>query len=138
MQGPPNRPAPFLRLGLVVLALPNLASGLFALVAPQDWFDTFSVGDLGGYNDHLVRDVGGAFVATSVLLLVAAVWIRRSVIYTALTGWLLFNVPHLINHIVERGALSDTEYATVLGILGFNVLLAVILWLATRRRRPPA
>lgn len=135
MDTAPTPPPRFLRLGLVVLALPNLFNGLFALVAPRSWFDTFSVGDLGGYSDHLVRDVGEAFIATSVLLLVAAVWTERRVIYTALIGWLVFNVPHFVNHAFERDDLSAMDYAGVLAILGFNIGLALVL-LALARNRP--
>lgn len=123
-----------MRLGLIVLAAPNLLNGLFAVVAPRSWFDTFSVGDLGGYNDHLVRDVGEAFIATSVVLLLAALWLERRVIYLAITGWLVFNVPHLINHVIERDALSMSDYAGVLAILSFNVALAVALLMITKRR----
>jgi hypothetical protein len=124
------------KLGLVVLALPNLVNGLFALVAPRSWFDMFSVGDLGGYNDHLVRDVGEAFIATSFLLLLAAAWMDKRVIYTAIAGWLVFNIPHLVNHIFERDDLSVVDYAGVLAILTFNVGLALVLFALTRRRLP--
>lgn len=126
----------WIRLGLVVLALPNLLNGLFALLAPRRWFDTFSVGDLGGYSDHLVRDVGEAFIAASVLLLIAALWVERRVIFLAITGWLFFNVPHLINHIFERDALSAVDYAGVIAILGFNVALALVLLSMTKKRIP--
>jgi len=126
----------FLRLGLVVLALPNLFNGLFALLAPRTWFDTFSVGDLGGYSDHLVRDVGEAFIATSVLLLLAALWTEKRVVYVALIGWLVFNVPHLVNHIFERDALSMADYLGVIAILGFNCVFAGILFVQARTRLP--
>jgi len=122
------------KLGLVILALPNLANGLFALVAPRSWFDTFSVGDLGGYNDHLVRDVGEAFIATSFVLILAAIWTERHVIYTAIGGWLAFNIPHLVNHIFERDDLSVMDYAGVIAILAFNVSVAIALLMITRKR----
>jgi len=122
------------KLGLIVLALPNLLNGLYALLAPRSWFDTFSVGDLGGYSDHLVRDVGEAFIATSVMLLLAAAWMERRVVFVAIAGWLIFNVPHLVNHVFERDDLSASDYAGVLAILGFNVGLAVVLWVVARKR----
>lgn len=134
MDNPAARSNSLVRLGLIVLGVPNLINGLYALLAPRSWFDTFSVGDVGGYNDHLVRDVGEAFIATSALLLLAAVWMERRAIYVAIAGWLFFNVPHLVNHIFERDTLSLGNYLGVIAILSFNVGLALILLAITRKQ----
>src|SRR3954447_3845175 len=56
-----------LRFGLVVLGLPQLAIGAWALASPSGWFDTFPgaghhwLPAYGPYNSHLATDVGATF-----------------------------------------------------------------------------
>ena len=123
-----------LRGGLLLLGIPNLLNGVYALTAPRSWFDTFGVGGLGGFNDHLVRDVGEAFIATSLLVLWAAIVLSRPIIYAALGTWLVFNVPHFVNHLVERDSTTLDAYIGAIVALGVNVGLAVLLLVITRKQ----
>ena len=61
----------------VVLGLIQLFDGLYARWAPRSFYDDFPLGRgwveaLPAYSEHLVRDVGGLFIATAVVLLAAA------------------------------------------------------------------
>ena len=45
-----------------------------------------------------MRDVGGLFLATGFILLVAAVHLERRIVLLALISYLLFAIPHAIWH----------------------------------------
>lgn len=119
-------PRRLVRTVLLAIGIPNLVNGIVALIAPRLWFDTLKVGALGGYNDHLVRDVGEAFIAVSVLALLAAYFLDRHVVMAAATVWIVFSLPHFINHIFERGDLSTGNYLGALFATGYPVVLAAI------------
>src|SRR5262245_36379330 len=87
-----------LRVGLVILGLPQAAIGIWALVSPHGWFDTFPGGGhnwlpaYGPYNSHLATDVGAAFLAIGVVMLLAALWLGRRLVQAALIGYLAYEV----------------------------------------------
>ncbi|MGI8553828.1 MAG: hypothetical protein ACR2PL_24020, partial [Dehalococcoidia bacterium] len=62
------------RVGVLILALGLVSTGLWALGAPNSWYATFPglghawVAALGPYNEHLARDVGAALLGFGVLL----------------------------------------------------------------------
>ncbi|HEX4759810.1 MAG TPA: hypothetical protein VH256_03375, partial [Thermoleophilaceae bacterium] len=74
---------------LVVLGAPQGLIGLWALLAPHNFYRNFGLGSdgwvqvLGAYDEHLVRDVGSLFCALAVLMIVAAVRGQRSLSYVA-------------------------------------------------------
>jgi uncharacterized protein YjeT (DUF2065 family) len=55
------------RIGLIIVGLFNIANGLFMLVNPDAWF-TRVIGDMpmGMMDDHFIRDVGFAYLASGV------------------------------------------------------------------------
>jgi len=61
------------------IGVPQVVIGLWALAAPKSWFDSFPgfaprvVAAEPPYNEHLASDVGAGFLATGVVLVVAAV-----------------------------------------------------------------
>ena len=69
---------------LLALAIPQGLVGLLALFAPRTFYDDFPLGTsgwvhpLGPYDQHLVTDVGGLFVGLGVLLVMAAVVMKRT------------------------------------------------------------
>lgn len=100
------------RLGtLIALAVPQLVVGIWALVAPQHWFDTFPgiaphlVAAEPPFNRHLATDVGAGFFATGVALGVAAAWGHRAAIQMALLTYVAFAVPHMLYHAARPAAL---------------------------------
>ena len=92
------------RAGLVLLALPQLAIGVWAIASPSGWFDTFPGAGrnwlplYGPFDEHLVTDVGSTFLALGVLLVLAAVWMDRRVVLAATIAYLVYQVPHTIFH----------------------------------------
>ena len=122
------------RVALVLLAIPNLFAGLWAVLAPSSWYDNFPgwsphlVAAVPPYNEHLATDAGAGLFAAGVLALLAAVLLRREVTIVAMTGYLAFALPHALYHLASPAdALSASEDAT--NTLSLWVAVAVSAWL---------
>ena len=132
-------------VGLVVLAAPNLAAGIWGLIAPQHWFDNFPgwaprlVAAFAPFNDHLVSDAAAGLFASGVAATVALLWRRQQVVITAMVALLAFAVPHAAFHLTHPAdALSSTENALNTVTLWLAVAIAVAITLvATRRDSQP-
>jgi hypothetical protein len=127
-----------LRAGLLVLAIPQLVAGVWARVAPRDFYDTFPGGPQhwvsasGPYNSHLVTDVGAGLAALAVLLLLAAIRPEPLVVQVSLVAWLVFAIPHLLFHVASTEELSTGEAATQVIVLAGAVALPVALLVLAR------
>lgn len=128
----------WVRIALVALGLPNVATGVWAILAPQGWFDRFPgfdprlVAAEPPYNAHLATDAGAGFVATGVVLLLAA-WLAdgRSA-QLALVGFALFAVPHAAYHALNpapglTGAQDVQNALTLVFTAGAAVALLVVV-----------
>lgn len=58
---------------LLVLGIGAIVNGLVMLFASEPWFTRIAA-DTGPFNEHLVRDVGAAFVTSGI----ASVWAARA------------------------------------------------------------
>lgn len=132
-----KRAAYWVRLGVAVtLAAPQLFVGLWAVTAPGNWFRNFPgfdprlVAAEPPYNHHLASDAGAGFVATGVVLLVAAIWGNRASLLTALLAYAVFTVPHVLYHATNPAdALTGFEDVTNVLALGSGLILAgVFAW----------
>jgi AhpD family alkylhydroperoxidase len=124
------------------LGLVQLVDGLYALLAPHSFYSDFPLGRgwvaaLPAYNEHLVRDVGGLFLATAVVLLAAAWFLERRLVIVACASYLLFSLPHAIYHYFNLGP-YDTGDAIANGVTLAATVLLPIWVLFELRRRPPA
>jgi hypothetical protein len=131
------------RLGLGALAAVQGFNGLYALFAPRSFYDDFPLGRgwvaaLPDYSEHLVRDVGGLFLATAIVLAAAAYYLGRRLVAIALISFLAFSLPHTIYHFFN---LEPYDTADVLGNavgLAATVLIPVcLLWLLARPAPAP-
>ncbi len=88
----------WVRVGMVLLAVPQLVIGIWAMLAPHSWYQSFPgvephlISADPPYNAHLATDAGIGFFCTGVGLLVAAAWGRRSGVWVALVTFLAFAV----------------------------------------------
>lgn len=103
-------PSPaILCVGLALVGLQQVVTGAWALLAPAGFYAVVPTVDVvPPFNEHLVRDVGAALLAT-VPVIAAALW-RRSpgVAAVALTCVLTFAVPHALFHLAHgSGRLLD-------------------------------
>lgn len=120
------------RAGLALLAALNLAWGVPAAVAPRWFFETFPLGRgwtaaYPPFNEHLMVDVGGAFLTIGVLLALAAALMDRRVTTIVLVGVLVFGTVHLFFHVLRHGLLTGPDrWISLLSLLG-GVALPVLL-----------
>ncbi|MCZ9346200.1 hypothetical protein NGM37_51670, partial [Streptomyces sp. TRM76130] len=76
-----------MRAGLGVLAGTRLAHGLWALL-PELFWNWPWASHLPPYNEHLLRDFGGAGLALAVVLCAAVATMDRRLVLTALVAYL--------------------------------------------------
>jgi hypothetical protein len=133
-------PEKWQRVGLLVLGVPQTTSGLWALIAPRDWYDTFPGGGrewlpaFGPYNEHFATDAGVGILAAGVLALAAAVVLERRVVQVAMIGYLAWSVPHAVWHLTAIDeALGTTDDVINITTLAVTVILPLVL-LATAGR----
>ena len=116
------------RLVLGVLGAVQLTDGFYALLAPRSFYGDFPLGRgwveaLPAYNEHLVRDVGGLFLGTGILLLAAAYYLDRRLVAITLISFLAFSVPHFVYHVLNLGPYGTAD------VIG-NVLTLLVTVLA--------
>jgi hypothetical protein len=132
-------------VGLVVLAAPNLAAGVWGLVAPEHWFDNFPgwaprlVAAFPPFNEHLVSDAAGGLFAAGVAAAIALWWRRREVVIVAMVCFLAFALPHAVFHLAHPAdALSDNEDLVNTVTLWVAVAIAVAITLVALRSDHPS
>lgn len=139
---PSVRPAvpTWVRAVLVVLGAPNVVAGLWAVAAPEHWFERFPgwdprlVAAEPPYNAHLASDAGAGLLASGAVLLAAA-WLadRRSVLLGVL-AFAAFTVPHALYHGLNPApGLSAAEDAQAIGALVASVVAAAAVAVAVVR-----
>jgi hypothetical protein len=126
------------RVVAILLALSAAVVGGWATVAPRSFYRSFPlprhhwVSALGPYNEHLVRDVGGLYLALLVVSVGAAVVGRSEVSRIAGLAWIAFSLPHLLFHLDHLDGFSTADKVGNIVGLGVTLLLAVMLTLPTR------
>ena len=137
--------AKWVRLGVgVLLALPQLVTGVWAIVATKRWYESFPgfdprlVAADPPYNGHLATDAGAGFLATGIALAFAAIWGRRSGVVVALVAYLSFSLPHTIFHWANPapGLTGTEDVVNVAVLLSGIVFAAVLTWGALRPPEP--
>ena len=118
-------------LGLIALFM--LPAGLQAAFAPRSFFDDFPLGrgwiahEGDVFNEHLVRDVGGLFLA----LIIVTVWTlwRRSPARGVAAAWLGQGVLHLVYHAQHLDGYQAVDQVGLVGsLIAIPVLAAIALW----------
>jgi hypothetical protein len=123
----------WLRIGLAFLAATNIFTGFWASVDPEGWWESFPgfghawIIGFGSYNEHLVRDVGGFFLAFGILFALAAIFLEKRFAGATMLAWLFFAAPHLAFHMRNRGNLSSSDNLLSLEALALEVAIPVIL-----------
>jgi hypothetical protein len=117
-----------------ILALTGVDAGLWACWWPRQFYDSFPgfghhwVMGLGPYNEHLVRDVGGLYLALAIVAIWATVRPRAEVFAMVGLGWLGFNIPHAIYHLRHLDMFDRVDQVgNVVTLVGVTVLAALLL-----------
>lgn len=123
------RDHPVRSLLLLLVGLPQAAAGLWAVVSPRTWFDSFPgfghawVAAAGPYDAHLAVDAGAGLLATGVLLCGAAMAARRAELRGAIAAFLLFAAIHLGYHLHDLGHMARSDDAADIASLSLAVLV---------------
>lgn len=135
----------WVRVGLVALGLPNALIGLWALVAPANWYHHFPgwdprlVAAEPPFNRHLVTDAGAGLFASGIVLLAGAWLGERRAAQLALVTFAAFAVPHALFHVTHPSPLLTTaQDAQNAGVLIFLVAATVVLLVGSGRAPAPS
>jgi hypothetical protein len=123
------------RIGLGYLAVSSAYVGLWILLAPRGFYDTFPSGPaewvsaLPPFNEHLLRDFGAAATGLTVLAVLAAVWLERRLVQATAIAFLVYSLPHLGYHLTTTDRYSTADNAQSLTGLLLPVLVSLgLLW----------
>lgn len=122
------------RIVLLLLALSAAFVGGWALFAPRSFDRSFPgfglhwVATDGPYNEHLIRDVGGLYLALLAVSLYALLptatgQLRRM----AGVVWTVFSTPHLAYHLAHLDTLTTASAALESLALSLTLVAAVLL-----------
>lgn len=131
-----------LRIGMLLLIVPQAIAGLWAFLAPRSFYDDFPgfgrtwVAPIGDFNEHFIADTGNLLLVMCLLLGIAAFYLERRLVRIALVLWLAFSVPHFIAHLQLSELFSTSDNLGNVVTLGVAVLLPILLLLLTWRDTP--
>jgi hypothetical protein len=116
-----------------ILAASAALVGAWASFAPHSFYVDFPwpgrhwVSEVGPYDEHLVRDVGGLYLA----LLVITVWavVRGTDEWLRVTGvsWTVFNLLHFAFHADHLDGLTTFDKISQTASLGVLLIVALAL-----------
>ncbi len=132
-------PNQIIRVALGYLFLSSTQIGVWALLAPRSFYDSFPgagrswISIDGPYNEHLMRDFGALNLALAVMLLWAAITLVRPLVNAAAVAAMVWGLPHLLYHLFNTDGYSGGDLvASIGGLVLFAVLPGAAL-LAGRR-----
>jgi PPOX class probable F420-dependent enzyme len=112
----------------VTLAVGGLmvAAGAWAMLAPASFAN---VADFPPYNEHFVGDVGAFQFGIGLTMLLALIW--RDALALGLTGFVVANSLHAVNHFADVGA-GGRGHIDWIGLAALSLAVAVALALRLR------
>lgn len=130
------------RIALWCLAVSAAAVGLPATIAPRSFYDGWPFGRgwvelLPPYNQHLIGDVGGFYLAFALLFAWAAVTLRRELVVPLCVAWSLAALLHFIFHVTHLDGFTTGDAVAQTGGLALVLILPSIAVAALPRRRAP-
>jgi hypothetical protein len=115
----------FPRAVAVLGGLSFLASGLWAMAAPESFFD--AVATFEPYNQHFVQDIGAFQIGLGAVLLLAAT-VRGDALAVGLVGVGIGSAAHTVSHLIGRDLGGRPELDIPLTASMSLLLLAAGLW----------
>ena len=130
-----------LRVSLALVAVSALLPGLEGTFGPSSFYGSFPLGRgwvelLPPYNEHLIRDVGGFYLAFAILFAWAAVTLAAALVVPLCVAWSVAAVLHAIFHITHLDGFSAGDaIAQTSGLLAVIALPVLAATLVARRER---
>ncbi|MBB5163434.1 hypothetical protein [Mycobacterium sp. AZCC_0083] len=125
---------------LAFLAATGAVTGLWAYVAPRNWYDTFPgmglswLPQLGPYNEHFAKDVGAMFLGLTLLSVLTIIHIANTTLVKVTAGtWTVFNLLHFIYHMQMLGMYSPRDQVLNAIVLTVILLASVALFIPARQ-----
>jgi hypothetical protein len=112
--------------------------GIWALLAPRSFYDDFPlpghdwVSPAGAYDEHLVRDVGGLYLALGVITVWAVLRPQVDLFRVVGIAWEVFSIPHLLFHVGHLDELATADQIGQSASLGATVVVAALLIVPSR------
>ena len=134
---PGGRGPATVRLGLWAMALFSLLAGIQQQFAPRSFYDNFPgfrmrwVAVDGPYNEHLLRDLGGANLALAAVILFAIAQPTVGLVRVVAAAMLVAQVPHFIYHAAHLDVLP-TSLERVMQTALLALILAIPLLVLLR------
>ena len=116
------------KMGLWYLVVSGVVVGAWAQFFPQAFYDSFPglgrswVSVDGPFNGHLIRDVGGLYLALTIVTIIAALTKTRETVLAASLGWLVAQVPHFTYHMIHLRV-----YPSMVDKVGNVITLALLV-----------
>lgn len=130
-------PQRWVRIALGYLIIVTAQIGIWALVAPQSFYDDFPglgrswVSIDGPFNEHLVRDVGALNLALLVLFVFAWVRLERQLLMLSGVAALVWGIPHAVYHLVNTDGFEGSDLAASLsGLVLYAAVGGGLVWSA--------
>lgn len=131
------------RISLGFNGVTSAYAGIFAYFAPQSFHANFPgfglrwLPQLGPYNEHLLKDVGGFYLAITVLTFAALANARKPAV-VPMTGaaLLVFNFLHFVYHLTMLHMYEPRDQWLNAVLLALLVVLSIILVIPSRPVRP--
>ncbi|MBE2317513.1 hypothetical protein DVA67_016135 [Solirubrobacter sp. CPCC 204708] len=125
-----------LRISLAAVAVSALLPGLEGTLGPSSFYASFPLGRgwvelLPPYNEHLIRDVGGFYLAFAILFAWAAVTLARALIVPLCVAWTASAALHAYFHITHLDGFSTgdaiAQTTGLLAVVAFPILALVLI-----------
>jgi hypothetical protein len=125
-------------VSLWVLAATSAFTGLPAALAPHAFYDDFPLGLawvdlLPPYNEHLISDVGGFYLAFALLFAWAAVSLQRALVVPLCAAWSFAALLHFGYHVTHLDGFTVGDAIGQTVALGAVLVLPVAAVAAVRR-----
>jgi hypothetical protein len=126
----------FVRVLLVLFGLVHLVNGLYMLIAPHTWYESVpGVTATGPFNHHFVTDIGFAFVASGVGMMMGFREGKTAAAF-ALAG-ATWPTLHALFHSwewISQGVPADSRsmVSAAVGVMGVSFVGLVAAWLRMR------
>jgi hypothetical protein len=117
----------------------NLVVGLWALIAPQSFYDSIAV--FPPFSQHFLHDIGVFQFGIGLVVLLALRW--SDALTVTLVAGAVSSVLHLVSHVMDRniggrgliaGTVHPSDYI-VLGVVALALALAAVLRIEQTSRR---
>ncbi len=123
--------------GLWLLFVFTLAAGAWQQFAPRSFYDDFPGFGLhwvsvdGPFNEHLMRDLGGANLALALILGYVAARPSVGLVRAAMAAILVAQVPHFVYHLTHLGVVA-TSLDRILQTFSLTLFLVIPLLVLLR------